>query len=385
MRFTFLFKIAGLILWRSWRATVVLSFMVISAVAALVFLSALAVGTNDAMIRNSTGLFSGHIMGSGIAETDVPLLRAPGVRQVLVRKQQQVLLATDAALEPAALIGVEPAQEKEVTAYWKKAVEGAYPADHEEAIFLSQETAKRLKAGLGGTVKVVDRRGAPLKTLTVAGIYRTGITQLDQGLAFCPAAALPEGASNLSVAVFLEADAPVETIVARYRHQLPAAAFTPWTEFMPDLKQLIDLDYICMAIVITLVFAIVSVGISCTFLIFTLKNLREHGIMKAMGLLSGDTALLLMTQIGLLTVSAAGIGTLAGMLTVALFAHIGIDISAFTSHNQYFSVSGILYPRLTGLALMTPPLVAVIFGLAAAIWPIVYIIRKNPADILRSV
>ncbi len=58
---TFLVKIACLILWRSWRTTLVLSFMVITAVAALVFLSALAVGTNDAMIRNSTGLFSGHI------------------------------------------------------------------------------------------------------------------------------------------------------------------------------------------------------------------------------------------------------------------------------------------------------------------------------------
>jgi ABC-type lipoprotein release transport system permease subunit len=156
-------------------------------------------------------------------------------------------------------------------------------------------------------------------------------------------------------------------------------------EFMPDLKQLIDLDYICMAIVIVLVFAIVSVGISCTFLIFTLKNLREHGIMKAMGFMAGDTALLLVSQVSLLTVFAATVGTLLGMLTVAIFAQVGIDIGAFTSHNQYFSVSGMLYPRLTRLALFTPPLVAMVFGLAAAIWPIVTIIRKNPADILRSV
>ncbi len=72
-------------------------------------------------------------------------------------------------------------------------------------------------------------------------------------------------------------------------------------------------------------------------------------------------------------------------LTVAAFAHIGIDISAFTSHNQYFAVSGMLYPRLTGPALFAPPGVAMVFGLVAAIWPIVYINRKDPADILRSV
>jgi ABC-type lipoprotein release transport system permease subunit len=140
-----------------------------------------------------------------------------------------------------------------------------------------------------------------------------------------------------------------------------------------------------MAIVIVLVFAIVSIGIACTFLIFSLKNLREFGIMKAMGMLAEDTALLLVAQIGLMTILAAAIGTAAGIALVALFSHIGIDISAFTSHNQYFTVSGILYPRLTGPAVITPPLAAIVFGLAAAIWPVVYVVRRNPAEILRNV
>ncbi len=385
MRFTFLVKIACLILWRSWRATLVLAFMVSSAVAALVFLSSLAVGTNDAMIRNSTGLFSGHIAAGMLQESDIPLLQAAGVERVLVRRQQQVLLEKNQILEPLILLGIDPDQEKEGTAFWKKTVAGRYPNVGEDTIFLGPATAKRLALIVGDGVNLTNRLGIPLKTLTVVGIYKTGITVLDQGLAFCPTEALPLGESELSAALFLAAGIPAETIVARYRQAVPTATFAAWPEFMPDLKQLIDLEYICMAIVIILVFAIVAVGISCTFLIFTLKNLREHGIMKAMGLLSGDTALLVVTQIGLLTFFAATLGTLTGTLIVAAFAQIGIDISAFTSHNQYFAVSGILYPRLTGWALFTPPCVAVIFGLAAAIWPIVYITGKNPADILRSV
>lgn len=385
MRFTFLLKIAGLILWRSWRATAVLSFMVVSAVAALVFLSALAVGTNDAMVRNSTGLFSGHVAGSQLRESEPALLAIPGVERVLVRRQQQLLLVKAEILEPVMLVGVDPVQEKQGTVFWKKTVAGRYLVPDEEAIYLSQETAKRLKATVGDKILLGNRRGEPLKSLTVAGIFKTGITYLDQGLAFCPTGALPTGNAEISIAAFLQAGTSVDNIVARYQQLLPNATFSAWTEFMPDLKQLIDLDYICMAIVITLVFAIVSVGISCTFLIFTLKNLREHGIMKAMGVLSADTALLLVAQIGLLTFGAAALGTLAGVLIVALFAQIGIDISAFTTHNQYFSVSGMLYPRLTGLAVFTPPVSAVVFGLTAALWPILYIIRKNPADILRNV
>ncbi|MFH0783837.1 MAG: ABC transporter permease [Pseudomonadota bacterium] len=374
-----------MILWRSWRTTLVLSFMVIASVAALVFLSALAVGTNDAMIRNSTGLFSGHIAGGLLREEDISLLQVEGVGQVLLRRQQHVLLGKHGLLEPLVLTGVDPVREKEATAFWKKTVAGRYPAPGEDEIFLSQGTAERLDLAVGDTVAVADRQAVFQKELTVAGIYKTGITHLDQGLAFCPTGALPPGESGISVAVFLKSGVPVETIVAQYRRSLPSATFAAWPEFMPDLRQLIDLEFFCMAIVIILIFAIVSLGISCIFLIFTLKNLREHGMMKAMGLLSGDTALLLVAQIGLLTCAAATVGALAGMLMVAVFSHSGIDISAFTTHNQYFSVSGILYPRLTGPALFAPPGVAIVFGLVAAIWPIVYVTCKNPADILRSV
>lgn len=385
MRFAFILKIATLILLRSWRATAVLSFMVITAVAALVFLSALAVGTNDAMIRNSTGLFSGHISGNGISASDAGKLQVAGVEQVLLRRHRPVILSTTSSLEPVTLLGIDPLQEQKATAFWKKTVQGRYPAAGSQEIYLSQDSANRLKLQIGDRVTLRTHQSVALKQLTVSGIYKTGISHLDQGLAFCPATALPPGAQELSVALFLAAEAPIDEVISTLRRRLPTASFTPWMEFMPDLKQLIDLDYICMAIVIALVFAIVSVGISCTFLIFTLKNLREHGIMKAMGFMAGDTALLLVSQISLLTVFAATVGTLLGVLTVTVFAQIGIDIGAFTSHNQYFSVSGMLYPRLTGLALFTPPLVAVVFGLAAAIWPIVTIIRKNPADILRSV
>lgn len=385
MRPAFVLKIAGLILWRSWRATVVLTLMVISAVAALVFLSALAVGTNDAMIRNSTGLFAGHIAGNQLREGDPPLLALPGVERILVRRQQPVLLAKGENLEPMVLTGVDPDQEQAGTALAQKTVAGRYLRAGEATIFLGRESARRLQAQAGDRIEVRNQQGEPLATLAVAGIFQTGLTHLDQGLAFCPQPALPAGPAEISIAAFLEAGTPLDPLVHRYRLLLPAATFAAWTEFMPDLKQLIDLEALCMALVITLVFVIVSVGISCAFLIFTLKNLREHGIMKAMGLQSSDTALLLVAQIGLLTLVAAVLGTLAGVVTVAVFARIGIDISAFTSHNQYFAVSGMLYPRLTGPALFTPPLAAIVFGLLAAVGPIVSIIGKNPAEILRNV
>ncbi len=386
MRLRFLIHIACLNLWRSWRATAVLSVMVVFAVAALVFLAALAIGTNDAMVRNSIGLFSGHVAASGLPrEIRADDLTAPGVAQVLVRRHLPVLVEKDEVFETVELIGVDPGREKAHTTLWKKTVAGRYLQPGEEALYLNQDSARRLRATVGDQLHLRRQPGQRPRTLTLVGVYTTGASHLDQALAFCPEEVFPGQDGLTSAAVFLQDGASIDKVLQHFREQMPRAAFRAWPEFMPDLKQLIDLNFVCMAIVMVLVFALVAVGISCAFLIFTLKGLREHGIMKAMGILPRDTALLLVTQIGALTTCAAVLGVVAGVAAVAVFARYGIDLSALTSHNQYFSVSGIIYPRCTTISLLAPPLLAGFFGMAAAVWPALFVMRKSPADILRSV
>lgn len=384
MRLPFILKLACRFLGRSWKATIVLSLMVLTAVASLVFLSALAVGTNDAMIGNSTGLYSGQIVGSGLQPEHLPLPPMVGVERVLVRTHLPVLLAAKERLVPVTLSGVDVAAEKATTALARKTLQGRYPEAGEKSIFIGLATAEQLGVAVGESIRISSRDGLPMASLKVAGIYRTGSPHLDLAMAFCPIESLPDHGDDLAVAVFLVKGTPVDGVVDAYRRLLPSVNFMAWPEFMPDLQQLIELDHVCMAIIIVLVFAIVAVGISCAFHIFLLKNLRDHGIMKAMGVLPGDVTLLLVSQILILTVVAALLGTLAGVGISAIFSTVGIDIGAFTSHNQYFAVSGLLYPRLTLLATITPPTTAIAFGLVAAIWPTVYLLGKGPAEILRG-
>jgi ABC-type lipoprotein release transport system permease subunit len=140
-----------------------------------------------------------------------------------------------------------------------------------------------------------------------------------------------------------------------------------------------------MSIVMVLVFGVVSIGIACAFAIFILKNLREYGIMKSMGITPGETGLLIFSEVILMNLVASCIGVLAGIAAVFAVAKTGIDLTAFTSYNQYFVVSGVIYPRLTIYSLGLPPALALIFSLFAAIWPAVIVIRGNVADIIRSI
>jgi ABC-type lipoprotein release transport system permease subunit len=386
VRYQYLLRLSFLYVWRSWRSTAVLGVMVSSAVAALVFLSSLAVGTNDAMIRNSVGLFSGHISGDDLPPDFSPRIPGiDGIEQILLRRQQAVWIGNADMMEAVLLLGVQPSDEKHMTSLWKKTAAGRYPEDGETAIYLSETIAKRLKVSVGDSVRVGRAPTVPVVELTLCGIYRTGISALDQGIAFCPRGAFPGDPDKTMAAVFLRSGVNPEAVTRELRSLPGHPDFRPWSQFMPDLKQLIDLNFVSMGIVMVLVFGIVSLSISCAFIIFILKNLKEHGIMKAMGILPSEATLLILTQVSMLTGLASLVGTAAGALVAVVMARVGIDLTALTSHNQYFVVSGVIYPRLTAYSLGLPPLLAVLFGKLAAVWPSVFVVRERAADILRSI
>jgi len=381
-------RIALRFLLRSGRSTAALSVMVVTAVAALIFLSALSVGVKDAMLRNTVGLFAGHITVYNLPAKMTPVdLRTAGVKAVLKRRYVPGVLSGDGLALPLTLCGIDPAKEAAATALEKKIVAGRYPRTGRMEILISKDLARSFGVGVGGGLRFEDRQGNPPLHLTVAGIFQAGLETLDRGLAFCPLDRLSGGEAPWTAAVFLNPGVAPAAILHAYRQRLPATVrLESWEDQMPDLRQLIDLEAVSMVVVIVLVFGVVAIGIACSFVIFIIRNLREYGILKAMGVTSAEMARLIMVKVALMNLMACGMGLLAGVgaaLTVAQTG--GIDISAFTSHNRYFAVSGVIYPRLTVFSLWAPPAVALVFSLLAGVWPALLVARRRAADILRMI
>ena len=380
--------VAMLFLVRSGRATAALSVMVVTAVGALIFLSALAVGVNDAMLRNTVGLFSGHITGYGLSAAVRPEgLMVKGVKGVLKRVYLPGVLSNGNLDQPLTLCGLEPGREATLTALARKIVAGDYPQKGRAELLISRSLADELDVGRGAVLRFASPTlGRPLR-LSVAGIYQTQVDQLDRGVAFCPLDLLAGKDALWSAAVFLRRGVDPQTIIDMYRQKWPDQyRFESWATAMPDLRQLIDLQYISMGIVIFLVFGVVSLGIACSFVIFIVKNLREYGIMKAMGVTNREMSLLIVMKVALMNAIACGVGIVIGVVAVwAVAGAGGIDISAFTSHNRYFAVSGVISPRLTAFSLLAPPAAAFCFSLIAALWPAATLARKKAADIIRMI
>ncbi len=380
-------RTAFLFLFRSGRSTVVLSLMVVAAVSALIFLSALAVGVNDTMIRNSVGLYSGHVSGFNLPSSLKPeKLRIAGTTAVLERVLVRGILSQGNQIETVTMVGVDPAAELAATAMWRKTISGRYPQKDEPAVFISQAVAEKLGVRLGSALLFRPAGKKSPVDLKVSGVYRTGIDPLDRGVAFGPLEVIASNADTWQAAVFLKNGYDPESVIAEYRRNLSEVSeFKSWKELMPDLLQLIDLNYVSMSIVTILVFGVVSLGIACAFIIFIFKNIREYGIMKAMGVTSGEMTLFIVCEVVLMNLAACCVGVLGGALAAGMAAGTGIDLAALTSHNRYFAVSGVIFPRLTLYSLLLPPALSVFFSLVAAVWPAVLVTRKNTADILRIV
>jgi ABC-type lipoprotein release transport system permease subunit len=383
---TFWIRIAGLFLLRSRRTTIVLSLMVLLSVATLIFLSSLAVGINDAMVRNSVSLYSGHVSGFDLAVDLKPAsLERKGVAAVVKRVESQGFLQQNNRFERITLVTSDPADEIRSTALWRKIVAGSYPQAGKAEILLSRYLAERLQVEPGDQLRFRQHLDSPPATLLVAGVYHTGVEKLDRSLVFCPLQIIPGAPAGWSAAIFLHDGADPEDMVAQYRRLLGKSAnFKTWRELMPDLRQLIDLNYVSMSIVIFIVFGLVAIGVSSAFVIFILKNLREYGIVKAMGVTPVEISFLIATEVGMMNFAASCGGVALGVVVTCMVSSTGIDLTAFTSHNRYFAVSGIVIPRLTVYSLWAPPMIAFCFGLAASIWPAVLVVRSKTADILRG-
>jgi ABC-type lipoprotein release transport system permease subunit len=252
-------------------------------------------------------------------------------------------------------------------------------------VFINQHLADRLKVQPGDSVLFSLGLNKNQIRFIVSGIYKTGTDYLDRGIAFCPYEILPIEKHTWEAAVFLREGVEPESVIAQYRTLVSeAASFRSWKKMMPDLVQLIDLNYISMGVVTVLVFGVVSLGIACAFVIFILKNLREYGIMKSMGATPQEIGGLIVVEVILMNLAALSIGILVGVVLVFIANHSGIDLTYFTSHNRYFVVSGVVFPRLTYFSLCLPPILALFFSLASAVWPAAIVTRKKAADILRS-
>lgn len=298
------------------------------------------------------------------------------------------------------IVGILPAQERELRAAQPPA-EGIFlPEDDPLAVYVAEPAARKLRVGVGDEVSfVVQTPQGAVNSLdaTVCGIFRKGAPWYDNAFYVTLAAAQalvdwPGGATN--VKVLLEDDhalprarAAVEASVAAARPG-PLAMGTrvrveSYTEAGRFSWAIIQANEAALVMLSGFLFAAAGVGVVNAMLMSVRERTREIGTMRALGMRRSRVVRLFVLEGLALGVVSAIAGALAGGAVVAYLAATGIPMTV--SSLAWMVGSDVLYPALVPESLLRATLSIVLLSTLAAVYPAFSASRLEPREALHHV
>lgn len=402
MKAFFLFvRIAFRNVRRNTRRSLLTIFTIAFGLLCLIVFEALKVGLHQEMITSTIGLDAaslqiyarGHEIEPALMkpiprpEKVYAALRKAGAEDFSHRLKTSALLLAGQKSSAVVLSGVDPVEETRITFISKKVLRGGYLSG-DKRVLLGEELARSLGVDVGDAVTVTaqNRQGIPVTgKFKVGGIYRTELASFDRIRVYLSLQAAQEflnaGEMVTEIAVRTKADGEKD-LAARLTAALPDESYQvkTWEEIAPDVKQLIGLNDATMNLLILIVFAIIAMGIANTMTMVVFERFRELGILAAIGTTPAGILVMVVLESFFLGAIAALLGSVTAAAACAYLARYGIDLTKFTSANQYFANSHVLKAHLLAVDLVIANIVTVTTALVAGIYPAWKAARLKPVD-----
>jgi lipoprotein-releasing system permease protein len=304
---------------------------------------------------------------------------------------------------PILLSGVDPAQEKKVSAIPNKVVEGNFNLTKGRYnIVLGEELALALGINIGDKVNVVTPNAAltpagiipRFKTFTVTGIFRVGRSfGFESNMAYIALQdaqtlfQLAHGVTGLRLKLDDLYAAPSVSLALSKRLP-PFYHITDWTSTYGSLMYAIALEKKMMFFILLLLIAISAFNLVSSLMMVVTDKQSDIAILRTLGATPRTILSIFMVQgciIGF-------IGTLLGLLGGLSLAYYAGDIVSFLEHsvfhteilasNVYFFVDK-LPSKIEGSDVLHVCLAALGMSLLATIYPALKAARTAPAEALR--
>lgn len=324
-----LFKLAWRNIFRNRKRSLISISSVTFAVLCAVFMRALQFGAYDNMIGNVVGSYLGYIQihKKGFwdqknidlsFDTDLHLSEVEDVEGLAYRAEGFALASFKERSMPAAVIGLDPAVEKDLIGLDKKLIKGEYLSNAVQGLLIAKNLAVLLQVDVGDSIALL---GQGVQGSFAAGIYpvsgvldlkspelnrRTLIMNLNLAQEFY---AMPEQATTAVVAVHGNNWKQAQSEVIAQTDTTDLEVLN-WQQMLPELVQLIRADRAGGTVVLIILYLIIAFGLLGTVLMLTEERSYEYGVLVAIGLEKRKLFLINLLE----TLMMAAVGVIAGMV-----------------------------------------------------------------------
>ena len=406
-----LLRMAWRNVWRNWRRTLIALIAIGLGLALQLFLDGTYDGSKQAIFGNAVRLQGGnvqvHAPGYRERAKRLPLLpladaesavRAALAQPEVVAASRRInttgMVSSREGTLPVIIAGIEPEQEAPVGLLAENVSQGRYlTSEDEDFILVGQALADQLEVGVGDRVTLVGRathKQMRRRTMTIAGIYDLGISEVEKSLAYV---SLREAQTLFDlrdqateVVISLESVGQEQTVIAALRAALPGFEVDSWEELSPDLAHSMDANEQFAAIFGLVVLLIVGIGVLNLLLMAVFERTREIGLLAAVGLKRRELLALFLLEGVLIGVMGALAGCVLSGLVVGYVGQVGLDWSSAQEMNELTALLGDrIYPKLGVELVVGRALAVAIISALASLYPAWQASKREPAECLHYV
>ncbi len=394
-------------LWRQKVRTLLTLLSMVLASMILVFMLSFQFGVYDTMKGNALRLLDGfaQIQPEGYADdpdiekviTDPDALiksveALNGVTAAAPRATGYVILANGDRSYGAAVIGVDPARETQVSSLSGTVHEGRYLAPGDtDAVVVGKLLARNLKLSLGDKLTLIGsgRDGSvAADSLSVVGMFDTGMSEIDRQIIEMPINRFDDTFAMGGAVNYISLIGPTLSATNAALPELDRLAakdgyvVRSWGQLEPALEQGLTIDFstgllFYVSMVVVVIFIILN-----TLLMSVLERTREFGMLLAIGMRPDKAGGMVWIELTLLAVIGNAIGIVLGSGLVLYFQSVGIVFSGLEEMMAQFGLSGALYPNLTVTTALAGPLAIIICVMLSGIVPYRHILKLDPVSVV---
>ncbi len=370
----------------------------------LVFMLSFQFGVYDTMKVGALGLLDGfgQIQPEGYDDDpDISRLlpnwqmlmgaaHMDGVDFATPRASSFAIMASGDISFGAAVMGVDPVTEPQVSTLASTIIEGRYLAAGDEGtIVMGEGLARNLGLTLGDTVTMLgtgNDGAVAADVLEVVGIFRTGIAGLDRQITQMPLARFQEVynlGDNVNVVALRSLDfnnmVNAAPALARFAAS-EGAVYLRWDELQPEVKQMITLDLSTAMLMYGVMIIVVVFILLNTLYMSVLERTREFGGLMAIGMRPAQIGTMVWLELIFLSLLGAGIGIALGSGASYWVEQVGINFPGLDELFRQWGITGRVYPNLSLFSATIGPGIIVVSIIILGLIPYRRIMGLEPVE-----